>query len=544
MRRSAAVFTQRLDFTNAKVAYSGLPTMSIARASLVFRACSIKPLVTNSEWLLKTARATLSDHIVGPLVRGTFFAHFCAGEAEDSILPTVEFLRRNGVGAILDYAAEGDLDEEEVAEVAAASSASKLESAAAAAAAVAAAPSNRAGVDSARVYDYTTEASCDANTRIFESAIRAVHNVTPEGFAAIKVTALGNPALLERWSTSLVEIRAFFDRLDVDGSGRLTWDTFRRGWIENFRFDEENDQQMAWLQDAFERFDSTGDGTIDAVEWTTRLRPEDMARIAGRCLEEGPFARAALSETEAALVASTIARVRGLAEMAHELDVRLMIDAEHSYFQPAIDNVVLDLQREFNGGERALIFNTFQCYLTESTVKVAEHIERSEREGWQFAAKVVRGAYMVLERERAAQLGVPSPIHATIEATHDCFDGVVRSIIQRAAVREGRSRANVLVASHNQRSVEKTIEAMAEAQIDPATGGVYFGQLLGMADHLTFTLGNAGYRAYKYVPYGPWSEVMPYLIRRAQENSDMLGGVAAERSMLWGELKRRIFARS
>ena len=81
-------------------------------------------------------------------------------------------------------------------------------------------------------------------------------------------------------------------------------------------------------------------------------------------------------------------------------------------------------------------------------------------------------------------------------------------------------------------------------KIDPATGGVYFGQLLGMADHLTFTLGNAGYRAYKYVPYGPWSEVMPYLIRRAQENSDMLGGVATERSMLWGELKRRIFARS
>ena len=120
----------------------------------------------------------------------------------------------------------------------------------------------------------------------------------------------------------------------------------------------------------------------------------------------------------------------------------------------------------------------------------------------------------------------------------------MRRIISRDAVREGRARANILVASHNQRSVEKTIAAMEENGIDPATGGVYFGQLLGMADHLTFTLGNAGYRAYKYVPYGPWSEVMPYLIRRAQENSDMLGGVAMERRMIFGELKRRLLSRS
>lgn len=103
--------------------------------------------------------------------------------------------------------------------------------------------------------------------------------------------------------------------------------------------------------------------------------------------------------------------------------------------------------------------------------------------------------------------------------------------------------ANILVASHNEESVKRTISTMKALGIS-ADRGVYFGQLLGMADHLTFTLGQHGYKAYKYVPYGPIHEVLPYLIRRAQENSDLLGGVAAERGMLFRELLRRLVGRS
>ncbi len=108
-----------------------------------------------------------------------------------------------------------------------------------------------------------------------------------------------------------------------------------------------------------------------------------------------------------------------------------MIDAEHSYFQPAIDNLVLGLQREFNQASNPggpLIFNTFQCYLKDSHWKVTDHIRISEREGWSFACKVVRGAYMVLERERARQLGYDCPVHDTIEDTHRSFDLCVRAV--------------------------------------------------------------------------------------------------------------------
>jgi len=155
----------------------------------------------------------------------------------------------------------------------------------------------------------------------------------------------------------------------------------------------------------------------------------------------------------------------------------------------------------------------------------------------------VRGAYMHLERDRARSKNAASPIHATLEDTHACFDAAVETALNRADVADGRSLANCLVASHNQASIEKTIAAMARLGLDPKGSKVYFGQLLGMADHLTFTLGARGYRAYKYVPYGPVYEVLPYLLRRAHENSDLLGGdnVATERALVLGELKRRMF---
>ena len=113
----------------------------------------------------------------------------------------------------------------------------------------------------------------------------------------------------------------------------------------------------------------------------------------------------ALTDEEIELVERMIARSETLMDLASRLEVRVMIDAEHSYFQPAIDSIVLDLQRKYNVGSKVIVYNTFQCYLVRAPAKLQEHITRSEREGWNFACKLVRGAYMVLERERAGQMG-------------------------------------------------------------------------------------------------------------------------------------------
>lgn len=162
-------------------------------------------------------------------------------------------------------------------------------------------------------------------------------------------------------------------------------------------------------------------------------------------------------------------------------------------------------------------------------------LERARREGYKFGCKLVRGAYMVLERKRAAELGMASPIWDTKEDTDACYNNAVHTLMPLVRDRG----AEFMVASHNQASVEEAVAAMGEHGLPP-TAPVYFGQLLGMSDHLSFILGANKYGAYKYVPFGGVDEVMPYLIRRAQENSDILGGVGKETGMLRAELRRRL----
>mmetsp|Transcript_4209 Transcript_4209/g.4864 ORF Transcript_4209/g.4864 Transcript_4209/m.4864 type:complete len:149 (-) Transcript_4209:1314-1760(-) len=147
---------------------------------------------------------------------------------------------------------------------------------------------------------------------------------------------------------------------------------------------------------------------------------------------------------------------------------------------------------------------------------------------------------MVLERARAEEMGYPSPIHDTIQDTHACYNRAMGVIMNRQKVQTKEEVVNMLVATHNQDSIELAVELMSEKGIEKDQG-VYFGQLFGMADHLTFTLGNAGFKAYKYLPYGPLVEVLPYLIRRAQENSTLMAGAQNERRMIRSELRRRFF---
>jgi proline dehydrogenase len=177
--------------------------------------------------------------------------------------------------------------------------------------------------------------------------------------------------------------------------------------------------------------------------------------------------------------------------------------------------------------------------------------ELSRRENYVFAAKLVRGAYMVSERKRALDMGYPSPIHDTLENTHDSYNGGVKFLLNRLrqhqqSTNEALSVYNspivFMVASHNRESVMLTVEEMEKNQISPHSGIVLFGQLFAMQDQISYTLSHHGYASYKYLPYGMIDEVIPYLLRRAQENSAVLGGpgVAHERQLIWDELKGRI----
>lgn len=241
------------------------------------------------------------------------------------------------------------------------------------------------------------------------------------------------------------------------------------------------------------------------------------------------------TEEELALLNKMVERVRTLCKAAADANLRIMIDAEHNYLQPAIDSIAKDMMAEFNC-DVPIVYNTYQCYLRDSRFRLNSDIESARRRGYKFGGKLVRGAYMEHEREAATQKGVPNPVFTEIEHTHSNYNRCVRMAIQETAT----AGAEVMVASHNQYSVEMAVRHMHDFGMKPGECGVFFGQLLGMADHLSYVLGRHGYRAYKYVPFGPVEETIPYLIRRAQENSGLMGGVAREMEMRSSEVVRRL----
>ncbi|CAN0086643.1 unnamed protein product [Pylaiella littoralis] len=513
-----------VNFDDTAVSYASFSNVELLRAYMVLRACAIRPLVENSETLLKIGYKVVGETITNAVLGNTFFAHFCAGETAEQVGRRARALKTRGIGGILDYAAEVDLRP----------SGERAERAA---------KRKEAGDDrllleepaACRTYDYMGEAACDARLMTFLTCVRAVRDQTPGGFAAVKLTALGDPVLLSQITTCAHLVRRLFEDFDVDGNGFVDHKEFEEGYRRWFR--SESDEDQAALLALMRRLDPKSTGVIDYVGWSNRMRLDNLADIVSHCRIPGPMAAAALREEGVALKKTMHRRIATLATFAADSEVRLMIDAEQSWLQPAIDNEVYSLQLEFNK-EFPTIFTTYQCYLKDSLQRLEVDLERAARGGYVWAGKLVRGAYMVSERERANEEGYESPVFDTIEETHASYDAAVTLVLEHMA---RGNRAEVMMATHNQASIQHAIALMQKLGIRRRQDGVSFGQLLGMADNVTFPLGLGGYKAYKYIPYGKVGETIPYLLRRAQENSGMLSEATHERGLLVKEIGRRIF---
>ena len=295
------------------------------------------------------------------------------------------------------------------------------------------------------------------------------------------------------------------------------------------------------MKDLLEEFDPEGTGNVDYITWSMKLSPKDLPSITSKCKEVGPLALATPTDEEIELIEAMYHRSFELAHEAAKVGTRILIDAEWVRVQPAIDNLVLDLQQTFNcirESDKPIIYNTYQCYLKDAAARLRTDVQRADRFDYHFGAKLVRGAYMESERKTAKENGLPSPIHETIEETHACYNDSIDFLLRYSASSD--KQVELMCATHNQESIEKAIEAMNKYHIDRKSPTICFAQLLGMSDHLSFNLGAHGYRTYKYVPYGEVKEVIPYLLRRAKENSAISGGAAGELSMIQGELGRRL----
>ena len=244
----------------------------------------------------------------------------------------------------------------------------------------------------------------------------------------------------------------------------------------------------------------------------------------------------ALDAKADAAYAALLKRLDSLCHVARQNSVQLYIDAEESWMQPAIDRVVLTCMQRYNT-ERPIVVNTYQMYRHDRLATLRQHHAACRSNGVMLGAKLVRGAYMDKENERARERGYPTPIQPSKEATDRDYDAAVRYCLEHI------DTIGFVNASHNQRSSRLMLEAMHELGIAPSHPHAMFCQLYGMSDNLTFNLAAAGYRVGKYVPYGPVRDVVPYLVRRAQENTSITGEASRELALISQEIRRRELAR-
>jgi len=550
-----------LTFNDHRAAYKSKKTSEVARAYLVLSLCGIKPLVKHNDKLMKLGQKVLGKKLFGLMMKQTFYGHFVAGEDQERIKPTIGRMQNFGVKSILDYSVEVDEAEDAKKEEKKAWTFKKVEEVKDSKDTISQYTpidedehkevDRKANLNSARVFLYQGEEECNNNMKTFIDCIDAVKGSTGgTGFSAIKITALGRPEILIRLSECLEKTRRYYTQI-TGKKGMVI-----KGKVDKNAFSEAFKAKGIERSKDVETFlaNMTGDqeGIIHLFNWSALIdEDKDLGQVLQvPNLETGKFEPLITGDDNGALTADEEMQFRNMVHRLHKIfkyakeqNVRVMVDAEQSYFQPAIHRLAMEMMRTYNT-ERAIVFNTYQCYLKKAHKTITLDLEQAKRQNFYFGAKLVRGAYMEQERARAELLGYKDPINPDYPATsamyHKVLDECLTRIHALKVAGEDPQRIGIMVASHNEDTVRYGVGRMAELGLDPQERVLCFAQLLGMCDQITFPLGQSGYSVYKYVPYGPVNEVLPYLSRRANENGGLLTKVEKEKSLLKQELIARI----
>ncbi|MBT3417567.1 MAG: proline dehydrogenase [Flavobacteriales bacterium] len=227
-----------------------------------------------------------------------------------------------------------------------------------------------------------------------------------------------------------------------------------------------------------------------------------------------------------------LSRIETICRTAAENKVPIFIDAEESWIQNAIDNITMEMMRKYNK-EEACIYNTLQMYRNDRITYLNELVSDIKDNKYFVGLKLVRGAYHEQEIERAKQKNYPCPVHTIKENTDTDYNKALRICM------ENIDRISVCAGTHNEESSSLLMDLMQQHNIQKGDKRIFFSQLLGMSDHISYNIANSGFNVAKYVPYGPVKDVLPYLIRRAEENTSIAGQMGRELTNIIEEKKRR-----
>jgi len=285
-------------------------------------------------------------------------------------------------------------------------------------------------------------------------------------------------------------------------------------------------------------FEATMHETIETVARAAQQRgkiPFSVFKVTGVApfeILEKVQAKTALTPEENTQWANAQRRVEAICAEAHKHKVRLFIDAEESWIQHTIDELAYAMMRKYNH-DAPIVYNTYQMYCHTTLAELKNAYTQATQGGYHLGAKVVRGAYMERERARAEANGYTDPIQPSKENSDKDFDEAVAFCVANI------NKIGLCAGTHNEESSYKLVQLLEQNQINPQNPNVYFAQLFGMSDHISYNLAKAGYQVAKYVPYGPVKAVIPYLFRRAAENTSVAGQTSREFGLIKKEVARR-----
>ncbi len=242
--------------------------------------------------------------------------------------------------------------------------------------------------------------------------------------------------------------------------------------------------------------------------------------------------KASLNENESQEWQRIVSRYDRICQVAHDCDVVLLIDAEETWMQGAADELCELMMEKYNK-EKPIIFSTLQCYRWDRLEYLKSIHQRAMDKGYKLGFKIVRGAYLEKENHRAEEKGYPTPICANKQATDENFNEVMGYMLEHL------DEISLFLGTHNEHSCYLAMDTMEANGLSRGDIRIWFGQLYGMSDHISYNLATAGYNVAKYIPFGPVKDVMPYLIRRAEENTSVAGQTSRELDLLKREKKRR-----
>ena len=274
--------------------------------------------------------------------------------------------------------------------------------------------------------------------------------------------------------------------------------------------------------------------TVERASMDNRIafcvfKPTGLIRFG---LLEKMNAKQVLSISEQTEFKNAKARVELICHLCHDKNIRLFVDAEQTWIQEVVDDLILEMMRKYNK-EKIIVYNTLQMYRTDRLDYLKWLVDDAKKNGYKIGLKLVRGAYLEKENERAISMGYPTPIYPSKEATDIAFDEAVRICVENVEM------TSVCAGTHNENSCMVLAQYMIKNNIKRSHPHIHFSQLLGMSDHISFNLADAGFNVTKYVPYGPIKSVLPYLIRRAQENTSVAGQMGRELQFIIKERARR-----